>query len=204
MTDVVLVRHGETVWHAENRYAGSSDVALTPRGEEQARTLAAWARTAGLVAVWSSPLSRARRTAQGCAAVADLPLDVDARLRELDFGEGEGLTSSEMTEKFPEARAAFLTDPVAHHLPGGEDPVAAAQRFTDCLQDITGKHPDGRVLVVAHTTMIRLALCRLLGLPLPEYRRLFPSVRNCALTELRLRTGRAALLQFNTPPVEAS
>lgn len=204
MTDVVLVRHGETVWHAENRYAGSSDVALTPRGEEQARTLAAWARTAGLVAVWSSPLSRARRTAQGCAAVADLPLDVDARLRELDFGEGEGLTSAEMTSTFPEARAAFLTDPVAHHLPGGEDPVAAAQRFTDCLQDITGKHPDGRVLVVAHTTMIRLALCRLLGLPLPEYRRLFPSVRNCALTELRLRTGRAALLQFNTPPVEAS
>ena len=73
MTDLVLVRHGETVWHAENRYAGVSDVALTPRGEEQAARLARWARTAGLVAVWSSPLSRARRTAQGCAGAADLP-----------------------------------------------------------------------------------------------------------------------------------
>jgi len=203
MTDVVLVRHGETVWHAENRYAGVSDVALTPRGEQQAGRLAAWARTAGLVAVWSSPLSRARRTAQGCAMVADLPLDVDERLRELDFGKGEGLTSAEMTERFPEARAAFLDDPVANPLPGGEDPVAAAQRFTECLQEITEKHPDGRVLVVAHSSAIRLALCRLIGVPLTEYRRLFPALRNCALTELRLRAGHAALLQFNSPPVEA-
>ena len=204
MTDVVLVRHGETVWHAENRYAGVSDVALTPRGEQQARQLAAWARTAGLVAVWSSPLRRARRTAQGCATVADLPLDVDARLRELDFGEGEGLTSAEMTSTFPEARAAFLADPAAHPLPGGEDPVAAAQRFTDCLEEITGKHPDGRVLVVAHSSAIRLALCRLIGVPLAEYRRLFPGLRNCALTELRLRPGRAALLQYNSPTMEGA
>ena len=151
--------------------------------------------------MWSSPLRRARRTAEACAA--GLSLEVDARLRELDFGDGEGLTSAEMTERFPDARAAFLADPVTHHLPGGEDPVAAAQRFTECLQEITEKHPDGRVLVVAHSSAIRLALCRLIGVPLTEYRRLFPALRNCALTELRLRAGRAALLQFNTPPVEA-
>jgi probable phosphoglycerate mutase len=204
MTDVVLVRHGQTVWHAENRYAGSSDVALTPRGEEQAAQLAAWARTAGLAAIWSSTLSRARITAEACSATAGLPLAVDARLCELDFGEGEGLTSAEMSERFPEARTAFLADPVAHHLPGGEDPVAAADRFTECLSEIAEKHPDGRVLVVAHSSAIRLALCRLIGVPLAEYRRLFPNLRNCALTELRLRDGRTALLQFNTPPVEAS
>ena len=200
MTDLVLVRHGETVWHAENRYAGVSDVALTPRGEEQAGQLAAWARNAGLAAVWSSPLSRARRTAEACAV--DVPLEVDARLRELDFGEGEGLTSAEMTQRFPEARAAFLDDPAAHPLPGGEDPVAAANRFTECLQEIAADLPDGRVLVVAHSSAIRLALCRLIGVPLSEYRRLFPRLRNCALTEVRLRDGRVALLQFNTPPVE--
>jgi len=200
VTNLVLVRHGETVWHAENRYAGVSDVALTPRGEEQAGQLAAWARNAGLAAVWSSPLSRARRTAEACAV--DVPLEVDARLRELDFGEGEGLTSAEMTQRFPEARAAFLDDPAAHPLPGGEDPVAAANRFTECLQEIAANLPDGRVLVVAHSSAIRLALCRLIGVPLSEYRRLFPRLRNCALTEVRLRDGRVALLQFNTPPVE--
>jgi len=204
VTDLVLVRHGETVWHAENRYAGSSDVALTPRGREQAALLAAWARTAGLAAVWSSTLSRARTTAETCSAVTGLPLEVDARLCELDFGEGEGLTSAEMTARFPDARAAFVADPAAHPLPGGEDPVVAAHRFTECLQEIAAKHPDGRVLVVAHSSAIRLALCHLIGVPLKEYRRLFPAVGNCALTELRVRDGRTALLQFNTPPVEAS
>jgi len=147
-------------------------------------------------------LSRARRTAQACAA--GVPLEVDARLRELDFGEGEGLTSAEMTQRFPEARAAFLDDPAAHPLPGGEDPVAAANRFTECLQEIAADLPDGRVLVVAHSSAIRLALCRLIGVPLSEYRRLFPRLRNCALTEVRLRDGRVALLQFNTPPEEGS
>ena len=199
MTYLVLVRHGQTVWHAENRYAGSSDVALTTHGREQAAQLAAWARTARLAAVWASPLSRARVTAKACADVADLPLKIDERLRELDFGAGEGLTSAEMGDRFPDALEAFRADPVAHHLPDGEDPVKAADRFTACLHDLAQQHPDGRVLVVAHTTAIRLALCRLIGVPLSEYRRLFPFVRNCGLTELRLTDGQTAVLQFNTP-----
>ena len=81
----------------------------------------------------------------------------------------------------------------------GEDPVAAAERFIDCLSDVCRAHPDGRVLVVAHTTVIRLALCSLIGIPLKEYRRLFPAVRNCALTELLRVDGRTAVLEFNTP-----
>jgi probable phosphoglycerate mutase len=199
MTYLVLVRHGETVWHAENRYAGSSDIALTPRGLEQAAQLAAWARTARLAAVWASTLNRARLTAAACADVSGSPLHLDERLRELNFGSGEGLTSAEMHERFPEAFAAFRADPVTHHLPGGEDPVKAAQRFTACLRDIVDQHPDGRVLVVAHTSVIRLALCQLIGVPLANYRRLFPFVRNCGLTELRINDGAAALLEFNTP-----
>ncbi|GAA3676567.1 alpha-ribazole phosphatase [Nonomuraea antimicrobica] len=202
MTDLVLVRHGETVWHAENRYAGTSDVELTPRGHEQADRLAGWAAGAGLTAVWASTLSRARITAEAAAARAGLPVGTDARLRELNFGEGEGLTAAEMTARFPEARAAFEADPVAHPLPGGEDPHLAAERFVAALHGIAAAHPAGRVLVVAHTTAIRLALCRLIGVPLGRYRRLFPRLDNCALTELRL-TGpdpaQVAILQYNSP-----
>jgi broad specificity phosphatase PhoE len=200
MTDLVLVRHGETVWHAENRYAGVSDIALTPRGHAQAAQLAEWAAGARLAAVRASTLSRAVITAEAAAAKAGLPLHTDARLRELDFGDGEGLTSAEMKARFPEARAAFEADPAENPLPGGEDPHAAADRFVEALTDIAQAHPGGRVLVVAHTTAIRLVLCRLIGVPLGEYRRLFPRLDNCALTELRLRgTERAALLQYNSP-----
>ncbi|GAA2265810.1 histidine phosphatase family protein [Nonomuraea roseoviolacea subsp. roseoviolacea] len=199
MTRLVLVRHGETVWHAENRYAGLSDVALTPRGREQAAELAAWAAGAGLTGVWASPLSRAVITATPSAEAAGVELRVDERLREIDFGQGDGLTSAEMHERFPEARAAFEADPAAHPLPGGEDPAAVAGRFVAALEDVRAAQPDGRVLVVAHTTAIRLALCRLIGVPLGSYRRLFPSLGNCAVTELRLRDGQVAMLQFNSP-----
>ena len=199
MTDLFLVRHGETVWHAENRYAGVSEVELSPRGREQAARLATWASSAGLGAVWSSRQARALATATPCAEAAGLRLQVDARLRELDFGDGEGLTAQEMRERFPAAFAAFETDPVANHLPGGEDPVAAAARFVACLNDIAGLQPDGGVLVVAHTTMIRLALCRLIGAPLSDYRRLFPVIGNCALTEIRMTGRQPALLRFNVP-----
>jgi probable phosphoglycerate mutase len=200
MTYLVLVRHGETVWHAENRYAGVTDVALSAQGLRQAGQLAAWARTANLSGVWASSLTRARLTATACAETTGAPLTVDERLRELDFGEGEGRTAAEMEQQFPEALHAFRADPVTDHLPAGEDPAAAAQRFTGCLYDIAGQNPDGRVLVVAHSTVIRLALCRLIGVPLREYRRLLPTVRNCGLTEIRLHAGRFALMQFNAPP----
>lgn len=195
MTHLVLVRHGQTVWHAENRYAGVSDIGLTDEGLRQAEHLALWAKSAGLDSVWSSTLSRARITAQASAQAAGLDLRVDARLRELDFGSGEGLTGAEMRARFPAERAAFEADPAAHPLPGGEDPAAAAERFLACLAEIEGD----RVLVVAHTTAIRLTLCRLLGVPLREYRRLLPRLDNGALTEIRLHDGRAALLRYNSP-----
>jgi broad specificity phosphatase PhoE len=199
MTDLVLVRHGETMWHAENRYAGVSEVELSPHGLEQAAQLARWAFSAGLCAVWSSPLSRALATAAPCADLAGLQIHIDARLRELDFGDGEGLTSQEMGRRFPAALAAFAIDPVAGHLPGGEDPVAAVDRFVACLRDIADIHPDRRILVVTHTTVIRLALCHLLGTPLEDYRRRYPAIGNCALTEIRWTGQEAALLQLNVP-----
>lgn len=199
MTTLFLARHGQTVWHAENRYCGRTDVALTDRGNEQARQLAGWAAGAELDAVWSSDLSRARITAQPSADAVGVEVRVDPRLRELDFGDAEGLTIAEMDQQFPDALAAFRSDPATHHLPRGEDPHAAAQRFVAALVDIDAEFPDGRVLVVAHSTAIRLALCTLLGIRLGRYRDVFPAVRNCAITEILATKGHFALMQYNNP-----
>lgn len=205
MTRLVLVRHGETVWHAENRYAGSSDIELTDLGREQAQRLGAWAARADLAAVYCSDLSRAQVTAAPSAQALGVAPVVDPRFRELHFGRAEGLTTAEMGEQFPEALAAFRDDPVGAHLPEGEDPVACAERYVAGLEDIAAAHPDGRVLVVAHSTATRLALCRLLGVQLREYRRLMPVLRNGALNEIELSTDgnttSAALLSFNAPAV---
>ncbi len=200
VTDVVLVRHGETVWHAENRYAGRSDVALTERGREQAWALARWAGTAGLDGLWCSELRRSRQTATPCAEASGLILRVDPRLNEVDFGAGEGLTAHELRQRFPREADAFIQDPAGHPLPGAEDPRAVTARALACLTEIAEKVPHGRVLVVAHNSLIRLTLCHLLGIPLSEYRRRFPVIRNCSLNEIRLLGGeRTALLQFNAP-----
>ena len=203
MTDLVLVRHGETVWHAEGRYAGSSDIELSAQGRQQAERLGRWASRAGLAALWVSPLRRTQATAAPAATAAGLTPRSDERLREVDFGQAEGRTLAEMESAFPDELRAFFGDPVGAHLPGGEDPRTAADRAVEGLSEIAAAHDRSRVLVVLHTTLIRLALCRLLGLSLRDYRQLFPVVRNGALNEIRLDGGRFSLLTFNAVPDHA-
>ncbi|MFD7027404.1 histidine phosphatase family protein [Streptomyces sp. NPDC059917] len=203
MTDFVLVRHGETVWHAGNRYAGRADVALTERGARQADALADWVRGQRFDAVLHSPLSRARLTAAPAARVLGIEPREDARLYEIDFGRGEGLSLDEMRDRFPREHAAFLRDPVAHHLPGGEDPRAAAARARSCLEETARELPAGRVLVVGHNALFRVLLCDLLGIELGAYRQVFPVLDNATATEVRLcgdpGGARPALLRFNAP-----
>jgi broad specificity phosphatase PhoE len=199
MTNLVLIRHGETVWHRENRYAGRTDIALSPRGHEQAERLARWASSARLTAIWASPLLRARQTAEPSERATKLTAHVDPRLKEIDFGQAEGLTRAEIERSFPEAFAAFEADPAGHPLPGGENPYRVAERGVACFREIVRKHPNGRVLVVTHNTLIRLSLCGLMGVPLSQYRSLFPSIINGALIEIRIDGRRTSLLRFNVP-----
>lgn len=198
MTLITLVRHGQTVWHHEARYVGSSDIALTALGRSQAASLARWAAKENLTGIASSDLLRARMTAEECTAATGLSLTVDPRLRELNLGRVEGLTRAEVREHFPAEHRAFKTDPITHQYPGGENPVAAADRFTAAINDATTADPDGHILLVAHSNAIRLALCRLLGIPLRSYRESFLSLGNCTLTTVHIKRGRrAGLLRYN-------
>ena len=200
MSRIVLVRHGETIWHAENRYAGSSDIELSDRGRQQAQALASWARSADLSDLYVSPLRRARATARPVEEVLRIRSTVDARLRELDFGEGEGLTSREMAERFPEKYAAFREDPVKDFLPGGEDPMLAVQRGRKALREIAARAgPQTRVLIVAHNTLIRLLFCDLLGIAPGLYRQVFPELGNVSINEIVLTENAFALIHFNVP-----
>ena len=197
---VVLARHGQTVWHAENRYAGSSDVDLTPAGREQAALLARWAAVTKPDALYCSPIRRAQETIAPTSDALGMAVRTVADLRELHFGVAEGQTIGELAAADPEMVAAFKSDPVANHFPEGESPVAAAERGASAVRSIASAHPGQTVLVVAHNTLIRLTLCALLGLPVGRYRTVFPLLDNGTLTRLRLRGGPAdpaGLLSFN-------
>ncbi|HZE40829.1 MAG TPA: histidine phosphatase family protein [Stackebrandtia sp.] len=198
-TVVLLIRHGETSFHARNRYCGRTDAPLTARGRRQAADLAVWAATARLDAVYSSTLRRAADTADPSAHAAGVRCTRDARLVELDFGLAEGLTAGEMAERWPEQRAAFVSDPVAHPLPGGEDPRAAIDRGAAAVADMAARHRGGRVLAVCHSTLLRLVTCGLTGIDPAGYRARFPKVANTSGAVLRHRGPRGdwELVDFN-------
>ena len=200
-TRLVLTRHGQTVWHQENRYAGSSEIDLTDTGRQQADRLAAWTRANRPAAVVSSPLGRALATARPSAAVlGSVPVVVED-LREVDFGMAEGRTLSELRADDPDMVARFREDPVTHHFPGADPPAAAAKRACEALRGIAVLYSGATVLVVAHNTLIRLALCQLLGIDVRTYRQVFPGLDNGTLTELAVgaHDGLASLLSFNVP-----
>ncbi|MCI3239219.1 histidine phosphatase family protein [Streptomyces spinosisporus] len=203
-TTLLLARHGQTVWHAENRYAGVSDVALTETGRAQAEALGRWAGAHPVDAIWTSTVSRAIATAEPACRALGLTPHREHELRECDFGVMEGRTLAEFTAQDPVAAAAFRADPVAHPFPGAEDPRAAADRGAAALRRIAAAHDGERVLVVAHNTLLRLILCRFLSIPLAHYRRALPQLRNAAVTELRMDAESVGLISLNVPCEQAS
>ncbi|TDD58495.1 histidine phosphatase family protein [Kribbella antibiotica] len=191
-TTIVLARHGRTAWHHGNRYTGSSDLPIDEVGQQQALQLRDWAIGFAPDALWSSPMVRARQTVAPTAEALGLEPTVDARLREVDFGSAEGKRLVEMP---PAVAAAFEADPVRDYFPGGEDPVEAADRVAEVFAEFEG----GKVLVVAHNTLIRLLVCRLLGLRLNDYRRLLPALGPAALVRFRRENGTVGLESYNVP-----
>ncbi|MDN5805514.1 MAG: histidine phosphatase family protein [Microlunatus sp.] len=201
-TTVIVSRHGETVWHAENRYAGSSDIELTERGHRQAEMLAHWASRTRPDAIYVSSMRRARDTAAPPAAALGLQPTVLEELREVHFGVMEGRTRDEMRAAAPQVLQRFLDDPVGGAFPEAEPPAAAAARGRAAFHTIAAAHPGETVLVVAHNTFFRITLCALLGIPLSDYRRRLPRLDNGTLSTLTL-TGDpeagAGLLAYNVP-----
>lgn len=202
-----VTRHGETVWHSENRYAGGdSDIDLTERGRRQAFDLSRWALAHDVQVVVSSPVRRARETAMPSAEAVGVVLQVAPGLKEITFGVAEGRSGSEMDAADPQMMADFRADPVVNSFPGAESPQDAAIRGARSLRDIAAQHSGRRVLVVAHNTLLRLSLCELLGLPPSHYRRVFPRLENAAVSELSIPLdghGLASLRSLNLPTTAA-
>lgn len=202
-TTLLLTRHGQTDWHHDNRYAGAdSDIDLTPTGRAQAEALAMYAVSRRPDAVVSSPVRRALETARPAAAALGATLEVVDDLREVRFGVAEGRTAAELDDLDPAIMRRFRTDPVAHPFPGSEPPEAAAKRAAESLRTIADRHIGLTVLIVAHNTLLRLAMCELLELPISRYRQIFPRLDNAAITELRLpnqAASPASLIALNVP-----
>ncbi|PYM73510.1 MAG: hypothetical protein DME10_09590 [Candidatus Rokuibacteriota bacterium] len=161
MSHLLLARHGQSVSNAIRRFQGSQDVELSELGARQAEALARVLQSRPVAAVYTSPLARARRTAEIAAAGTNVPVTPVEDLREL-----------------------CLRDPVACLPPGGEPLAEVQARVVRAVDEIARAHPDGQqALVVCHGGVISAYLAHCLGLPLSSIWRL--TVSNGSLTEVR-------------------
>lgn len=164
---VALWRHGQTPWNAEGRFQGQTDVDLDDLGVAQARAAAAVLARLEPVALASSDLLRARRTAQALAEVTGLPVRLDPDLRETHGGAFQGLTGEEIRARFAQQWAALRAgDPHARG-EGGESRVEVAARMRRAVLRAADALPDGGLAVlVTHGGAARMAVSSLIGLPL--------------------------------------
>jgi broad specificity phosphatase PhoE len=158
---LILIRHGESTGNADGLLLGRMDAPLTERGLEQARTLGPW--VAGASRVICSPLARARATAE--ALDCDVPVEIDERWIEVDYGEFDGQPLGSVPA---EVWTRWRSDP-DYRPPGGETLAEAGTRVRAACEELfaadgAGARGSGPVVVVSHVSPIKAATCWALGL----------------------------------------
>lgn len=187
MTEILLIRHGETAWNAERRLQGQIDIPLNAHGERQAQAVAQALRDLPIDAIYSSDLQRARATAQPLADAHGLPLHLDAGLRERCFGGFEGLLYEQLEARYPEAYAQWRArNPDAPFPPGerrGETLNEFYARSVGAVREIAARNPDRRIVVVTHGGVLDCIHRAAHGTALAEARNF--DVLNAAINRLR-------------------
>jgi probable phosphoglycerate mutase len=162
---MLLLRHGETALSVERRFAGRCDAPLTDTGRRQAGAAAArLAARGGIDVIVSSPLQRARRTAEAVAEATGAALKVDDDLVETDFGDWEGLTFAEASARWPDEISAWLASPDMAP-PRGESLATVARRVLSALDRLLAAHETGTIVLVSHVTPIKTLACRAMLAP---------------------------------------
>jgi glucosyl-3-phosphoglycerate phosphatase len=190
----VLWRHGQTVWNAERRFQGQSDIPLDETGQAQAERAARLLAALRPDLIVSSDLSRAAGTAAALARLTGLEVTLDKDLRERSGGSWEGLTDTEIRTRYPVEHASWTP-------PDGEPSAVVAERVAGALhraaEAVSGPGtPTGLAVVASHGAALRLGMSRLLGMPEDLFGVLGP-LSNCSWSVLGRRNGRWRLVEHN-------
>jgi broad specificity phosphatase PhoE len=208
--ELVLLRHGQSLWNAEDRYQGQQGTGLSPLGHHQAKLAAEYLADTPFDAVVASDLERVtetlrpyldnvRRSVRHGARFFgrdELGVRIDPRWREIDVGTWGGRTFADVLAEEPDVVAAFARgEDVARG--GGETFAQLRTRVWEAVQDIAASGAR-RVLVGTHGGPIRVAAASALRLPPGGQVLLDPPV-NCSLTTIRVTEGASSLTSYNVP-----
>lgn len=199
MVEIILIRHGVTLWNVEARIQGISDVELSPEGLRQAELLAKNFPFDKVDAVYSSDLSRAKNTAKFVADKFNLPVQTTSALREVDFGIWEGKSFAELEKYEADTLKIFHTKPDELRLNRAETFQQAQARAMNEIKKIIAYHEsdgESRVVAVAHGSINRAILCAILDIPLKNLWRL--SQFNTAINIFRVDDGNFTVQLINS------
>ncbi len=190
------IRHGETEFARERRFAGARDVALTSHGRQQCEAVARALSGITVAAVYASPLARARASAECIAAPHKLPVVVEPAFREMSFGEWEGLTRADIAVRAPEALQTWIATPHLAVPPGGERLPAVAARVADALTALLEAHEGQTIVLVSHAVVTRLIVLAALGLGADRLWSVDASP--AGITEIEYQDGWVTVHRMNT------
>ena len=164
MPRLLLVRHGNTKSNSAERFWGQTDVELSGSGIKQAEQLRDRLSTEKIDAIYSSNLCRASGTAKIISSRHQLDIIACNELQEINFGNVEGLTFKEISQLYPELTALWFTQSPNFKFPGGESIVEFDNRVKEFLQRLEKHAPEETILIVAHSGVLRLIICNVLGI----------------------------------------
>ena len=190
---LILIRHGETLWNKEGRIQGISDIELSEVGREQAQKLALSLRDADIGAIHASPLKRAYQTAEIINRFHQRTIEVHPGLMEMDQGDFEGLSFQELMACEKDFIRRWVADPASVRMPRGETLSELQERAWRAIGKIVEKEENA--LVVAHNFTIAAILCRVRRISLSEFRG--ACVDTASKTLLRFHGGEAEVEVLN-------
>jgi broad specificity phosphatase PhoE len=196
MTCIILVRHGQTEWNRIERFRGRADVLLNETGLAQAeatglRIYSEWQPSE----VYSSPLSRAGKTAEAIAKHFDLSVQIHPGLTDIDYGEWQGLTPDEVQDRWPAELHAWYHQPDQAIIPGGETLAQLRARGMSAVNELSALHAEQTIVLVGHTVINRLILLGVLGLGNERFWHIKQDT--CAINVFEAEMGDFVLVSLN-------
>ena len=194
MTEIILVRHGETEWNVAEIFRGRIDIELNETGIKQAAFLAEYLGNLKIDAVYSSPLKRALKTAEIITGYHKLDVEIVLGLIDFNYGRWQGLSHQEVKDKYKEFYTEWISHPERVEIPAGESLDEVRKRARGVVDDVIAKYR-GSVALVSHRVVNKVLICTLLGLD-NSY---FWNIRQdtCGITTFVYEKGRFILTKHN-------
>ena len=192
-----LIRHAEVERRYHFTFGGSIDMALSPRGHQQAAALAAYVKKRSLAALYASPMQRVQQTLAPMLN-HNLKVTVLSELREVDFGDWTGLSWEQVQAKFGASAYSWLEQLESNAIPNAESAASLHARLEPCLRDILERHGGQQVAILCHGGVIRMLLAILLRRP---FSAMAPfDIEYASITQVRCGLGRVKLELVNFVP----